>query len=79
MAEPLNLEGFVGLTDDRLCTIEASCATGFEPMVQEEVKVCFKNRLFRIEHLKTTFLVSFCMNKTIYNYDGLILFFGLSI
>jgi len=38
MAEPLNLEGFVGLTDEGLCTIEASCATGFEPMVQEEVK-----------------------------------------
>jgi len=38
MCEPLNLDGFKGLTDDGLCIIEASCATGFEPVVLDEVK-----------------------------------------
>eukprot|EP00088_Acartia_fossae_P018880 TRINITY_DN20945_c0_g1_i6.p1 TRINITY_DN20945_c0_g1~~TRINITY_DN20945_c0_g1_i6.p1 ORF type:complete len:397 (+),score=62.27 TRINITY_DN20945_c0_g1_i6:43-1233(+) len=38
MAEPLNLDGFRGLVDDKLCTIEASCNTGFEFLVLEEVK-----------------------------------------
>ena len=41
MADPLNMTGLVGLYSDRqdVCTIEASCVTGFEPMAQEEIKV----------------------------------------
>ena len=41
MADPLNLRGLVGLYSERqdVCTIEASCVTGFEPMAQEEIKV----------------------------------------
>ena len=41
MAEPLNLTGFVGLDPNmsEICTIEASCVTGFEPMAQEEIQV----------------------------------------
>jgi len=41
MAEPLNLENIHGLDPNNksLCTIEASCVTGFEPMAAEEVKV----------------------------------------
>ena len=41
MAEPLNLTGFVGLDPNMtgICTIEASCVTGFEPMAQEEIQV----------------------------------------
>ncbi|XP_023333810.1 THUMP domain-containing protein 3 [Eurytemora carolleeae] len=40
MAEPLNLTGFVGLDPNtsEICTIEASCVTGFEPMAQEEIQ-----------------------------------------
>ena len=41
MAEPLNLENIYGLDPNNksLCTVEASCVTGFEPMAAEEVKV----------------------------------------
>jgi len=40
MADPLDLTGITGLDPDtrNLCTIEASCVTGFEPMAAEEVK-----------------------------------------
>ena len=40
MADPLNLEGIEGLSRDRsdICTIEASCVTGFEEVTVEEVK-----------------------------------------
>ena len=39
MADPLNLEGIEGLARDRaeLCTVEASCVTGFEAVTVEEV------------------------------------------
>eukprot|EP00092_Neocalanus_flemingeri_P029486 GFUD01032016.1.p1 GENE.GFUD01032016.1~~GFUD01032016.1.p1 ORF type:complete len:417 (+),score=115.55 GFUD01032016.1:37-1287(+) len=39
MAEPLDLAGLTGLEPDnkKVCTIEASCVTGFEPMAAEEV------------------------------------------
>ena len=41
MAEPLKVEGLVGLAPDHAdtCTLEASCVTGFEPMAVEEIKV----------------------------------------
>ena len=42
-----------GLTDDGLCTIEASCATGFEPVVLEEVKVGWYLRSGKIAHYLT--------------------------
>ena len=40
MADPLNTEGLNGLSSERsdICTIEASCVTGFEEMAVEEVK-----------------------------------------
>ena len=40
MADPLNVEGLEGLSRERLdiCTIEASCVTGFEEMAVEEVR-----------------------------------------
>jgi len=40
MADPLNLEGIEGLDKGRtdICTIEASCVTGFEAMAVEEVR-----------------------------------------
>ena len=40
MAAPLNLTGITGLTQDRedVCTIEASCVTGFEAVAAEEVR-----------------------------------------
>jgi len=40
MAEPLDLTGIAGLSADKeeLCTIEASCVTGFEAMAAEEVE-----------------------------------------
>ena len=40
MATPLNLTGITGLSPERedVCTIEASCVTGFEAVAAEEVK-----------------------------------------
>ena len=40
MATPLNLTGITGLSAERedVCTIEASCVTGFEAVAAEEVK-----------------------------------------
>jgi len=39
MAEPLDLTGILGLDPENknVCTLEASCVTGFEPMAAEEV------------------------------------------
>jgi len=39
MADPLDLDGIEGLNsaNEHVCTIEASCVTGFEPMAAEEV------------------------------------------
>ncbi len=41
MAAPLNLIGLEGLNPaiPELCTLEASCVTGFEPMSLEEIQV----------------------------------------
>jgi hypothetical protein len=41
MADPLNLVGLKGLdtANPELCTVEASCVTGFEPMALEEIQV----------------------------------------
>ena len=41
MADPLVVEGLEGLSPEisEICTIEACCVTGFEPMAQEEIKV----------------------------------------
>lgn len=40
MADPLNLEGLKGLdpANPMICTVEASCVTGFEPMALEEIQ-----------------------------------------
>ena len=40
MADPLNLEGLKGLdpANTLVCTVEASCVTGFEPMALEEIQ-----------------------------------------
>lgn len=56
MAEPLNLTGFVGLDPNtsEICTIEASCVTGFEPMAQEEIQV--------ISRFKKNHELSHCYN-----------------
>ena len=44
MADPLNLEGIEGLDKGRMdiCTIEASCVTGFEAMAVEEVRTLLR-------------------------------------
>ena len=40
MADPLNLKGLKGLdpANTLVCTVEASCVTGFEPMALEEIQ-----------------------------------------
>jgi hypothetical protein len=40
MAAPLNLVGLQGLdpAHPQLCSVEASCVTGFEPMALEEIQ-----------------------------------------
>ena len=50
MAEPLKVVDLIGLSADQseVCSIEASCVTGFEPMAIEELKVGIENGLDRI-------------------------------
>ena len=87
MAEPLNLTGFVGLDPNlpEICTIEASCVTGFEPMAQEEIQASILDKALTVNpigsflsNLKKIYIKKFVKKNTCYFLKRIIYFFLFS-